>query len=91
MLLRIVVALGGLTLLGTGIGILTSDGCESVMWGSRGRTGVGNFTATCLDAVSSGAMSQGVAGFLAIAAGITILVLALVGPIIAAVRDRSAA
>ncbi|MCL1593746.1 MAG: hypothetical protein M3132_05270 [Actinomycetia bacterium] len=89
MLLRIVLALGGLTLLGTGIGILFSDTCEAVLWGSRGRTGVGNFTATCQDVVSSGTMSSGVAAFIAIAAGIAVLVLVAIGPILANARDRS--
>ncbi len=89
MLLRIVVALGGLTLIGSGIGILISDSCEAVLWGSRGRPGAGNFTATCQNVVSTGTMSQGIAGFVAIAFGVAILALVAIAPRLANRRARS--
>ncbi len=82
MLLRLVVALGGITFLATGIGILLSDSCRSVTWGSRGAERAGNFTATCQDAFVEGAMSQGAAGVLAMAAGL-LLVLSVSVPLLA--------
>ncbi len=72
-LLRVAVAIGGLTFLVTGIGVLLSDGCRSVTWGSRGNARAGNFTAVCHDSVVAGGMSQGLAGLIAIAAGIVIV------------------
>ncbi len=36
MLLRLVLALGGITFVVTGLRILLSDSCNSVTWGSRG-------------------------------------------------------
>ncbi len=75
LLLRIVVAMGGLTFLATGIGIFLSDRCRSVTWGSRGGNRVGNFTATCWDAVAEGGMSQGAAGLISVTAGFLILVM----------------
>ena len=82
MLLRLVVALGGITFLATGIGILLSDSCRSVTWGSRGAERAGNFTATCQDVFVEGAMSQGAAGVLAMAAGL-LLVLSVSVPLLA--------
>lgn len=72
-LLRVVVAIGGLTFIATGVGVFLSDTCQSVTWGSRGREHAGNFTATCHDTVVSGGMSQGIAGLLAVAAGLIIV------------------
>ena len=77
LLLRVVVAIGGLTFIATGIGVFFSDTCQSVAWGSRGREHAGNFTATCHDTVVSGGMSQGVAGMLAVAAGLLIVALVM--------------
>lgn len=74
-LLRVVVAIGGLTFIATGLGIYFSDACQSVTWGSRGKDHAGNFTATCNDMVVNGGMSQGVAGLLAVSAGLFLLVL----------------
>ena len=77
LLLRAVVAIGGLTFVATGIGVFFSDTCQSVTWGSRGREHAGNFTATCHDTVVSGGMSQGVAGMLAVAAGLVLVALVM--------------
>ena len=77
LLLRVVVAIGGLTFIATGIGVFFSDTCQSVTWGSRGREHAGNFTATCHDTVVSGGMSQGVAGMLAVAAGLVLVALVM--------------
>jgi len=74
LLLRVVVAIGGLTFIATGIGVLFSDACQSVAWGSRGREHAGNFTATCHDTVVTGGMSQGIAGMLAVVAGLVIVI-----------------
>ena len=81
MLLRLVVALGGITFLVTGINIYFRDSCNSVTWGSRGVDRAGNFTATCHDAFVEGAMSQGAASFLAVAAGL-LLVLTVSVPLL---------
>ncbi len=78
LLLRVAVAIGGLTFLITGIGVLLSDGCRSVTWGSRGNARAGNFTAVCHDSVVAGGMSQGLAGLIAIAAGIVIVATVMV-------------
>ena len=72
-MLRLVVALGGITFVITGISIFISDSCSSVTWGSRGTERAGNFTATCHNAFVDGSMSQGVAGILAMAAGLVLL------------------
>ncbi len=80
LLLRVVVAIGGLTFLITGIGVLLDDRCTSVTWGSRGGdTRAGNFTAVCHDSVVAGGMSQGVAGLIAITAG-TVIVATVMAP-----------
>ena len=73
LLLRVVIAVGGLTFIATGIGILLSDACHTVTWGSRGREHAGNFTATCHDVVAGGGMSQGLAGLLSVVAGLVII------------------
>jgi hypothetical protein len=86
MLLRLVVALGGITFLATGIGIFLTDSCRSVTWGSRGAERAGNFTATCHDAFVDGAMSQGMAGIVAMTAGL-LLVLTVSVPLL---RSRAA-
>jgi hypothetical protein len=90
LLLRVVVAMGGLTFIATGIGIYVSDTCQTVTWGSRGREHAGNFTATCHDAVVSGGMSQGVAGLLAVTAGV-LLVAAAMAPTLHSRLKRSTA
>ena len=86
MLLRLVVAFGGLTFIVTGIGIFLTDSCRSVTWGSRGNDRAGNFSATCHEAFVDGAMSQGLAGLLAIVAGL-LLVLTVSVPLL---RSRMA-
>ena len=78
MLLRVAVAIGGLTFIATGIGVLLSNGCRSVTWGSRGDVRAGNFTAVCHDSVVAGGMSQGLAGLIAIAAGVIIVATVMV-------------
>jgi hypothetical protein len=75
MLLRLVVALGGITFVATGLSILLTDSCSSVTWGSRGSKRAGNFTATCHDALVDGAMSQGAAGMLATGAGLLLILM----------------
>jgi hypothetical protein len=89
-LLRIAVAVGGLTFLATGLGVLFSDRCRSVTWGSRGDTRAGNFTAVCHDSVVAGGMSQGVAGIIAIAAGLAIVTMVMVPSLVPSVRRRRA-
>ena len=86
MLLRLVVALGGITFVATGISILFTDSCKSVTWGSHGIERAGNFTATCHKAFIDGAMSQGVAGLMAMVAGF-LLVLTVSLPLL---RGRAA-
>lgn len=88
MLLRVVVAIGGLTFIATGIGILFSDTCKSVTWGSRGREHAGNFTATCNDIVVNGGMSQGVAAMLAATAGVLIVVLVMLPSLAPRLAER---
>lgn len=73
MLLRLVVALGGLTFAATGISIFLSNTCNSVTWGSRGSDRAGNFSATCHETFVEGAMSQGAAGTLAMLAGVVLV------------------
>jgi len=89
LLLRVVVAMGGVTFIATGIGIYFSDTCQTVTWGSRGREHAGNFTATCHDAVVSGGMSQGVAGLLAVTAGVLILTAMMLPSLRSRVTQRS--
>ena len=89
LLLRVVVAIGGLTFIATGIGVFFSDTCQSVTWGSRGREHAGNFTATCHDTVVSGGMSQGVAGMLAVAAGLLIVALVMLPSLRPSFTQRS--
>ncbi len=88
LVLRVVVAIGGLTFVTTGIGIFFSDTCQSVTWGSRGRPRAGNFTATCNEAVVSGGMSQGVAGLIAVSAGLVLLALVTLPTLRLALRER---
>ncbi|MEN8239285.1 MAG: hypothetical protein ABFR53_08810 [Actinomycetota bacterium] len=77
LLLRAFVAIGGLTFIATGVGIFWRETCQSVTWGSRGREHAGNFTATCHDTVVNGGMSQGVAGLIAVAAGLAIVLVVM--------------
>ena len=88
-LLRVVVAIGGLTFIATGIGVLFSDACQSVAWGSRGREHAGNFTATCHDTVVTGGMSQGFGGMLAVAAGVAIVMVVILPSLLASHTQRS--
>ena len=87
MLLRLVVALGGITFVATGISILYTDSCDSVTWGSRWTERAGNFTATCHDAFVDGSMRQGAAGMLAMAAGM-LLILTVSVPLLASRASR---
>jgi hypothetical protein len=86
MLLRLVVALGGITFVATSLSILLRDSCNSVTWGSRGSQRAGNFTATCHDVLVDGAMSQGAAGMLAMSA-VLLLILMVSVPML---RSRAA-
>jgi len=81
MLLRLVVVLGGITFVVTGISVFLTDSCNSVTWGTRGSERAGNFTATCQDVLVDGAMSQGTAGVLAVAAGL-LLILTVSAPLL---------
>ena len=78
-LLRVVIALGGLSFIVTGIALMLSSGCRSVVWGPAGSDRAGTFTATCHDLVVEGGMSQGMASLVSIAAG-TVLVVAVAAP-----------
>jgi len=89
LLLRVVVAIGGLTFIATGIGVLFSDACQSVAWGSRGREHAGNFTATCHDTVVNGGMSQGIAGMLAVVAGLIIVIFVMLPSLYPRFTQRS--
>ena len=73
MLLRLVLALGGITFVVTGLRILLSDSCNSVTWGSRGTPRGGIFSAICHEAIADGARSQGAAGILALIAGVLLI------------------
>lgn len=75
MLLRAVIALGGLSFIATGIGIALSKSCRTVVWGPTGSERAGNLSATCHDLVVQGAMSQGVAAAISVAAGLLLLAL----------------
>lgn len=75
MLLRAVLALGGLSFIATGIGIAFWKSCRTVVWGPTGSERGGNLSATCHDLVVQGAMSQGVAAAVSVAAGLLLLVL----------------
>lgn len=90
MLLRLVVALGGITFVATGISILFTDSCKSVTWGSRDIERAGNFTATCHEAFIDGAMSQGVAGLMAMVAGFLLVLTASLPPSRSRSRTRQA-
>lgn len=75
MLLRAVLALGGLSFVATGVGIALSRSCRTVVWGPSGSDRAGNLSATCHDLVVQGAMSQGVAATISVAAGLLLLAL----------------
>ena len=75
MLLRAVLALGGLSFVVTGVGIALSRSCRTVVWGSSGSDRAGNLSATCHDLVVQGGMSQGVAAGISVAAGLLLLAL----------------
>lgn len=87
MLLRVAIALGGLSFIVTGVALMLSTSCRSVVWGSAGSDRAGTFTATCHDLVVEGGMSQGMASLVSIVAG-TVLVAAIAVP---ALRKRLAA
>ena len=78
-LLRVAIALGGLSFVVTGIALMLSSGCRSVVWGPAGSDRAGTFTATCHDLVVEGGMSQGMASLVSIVAG-TILVVSVAAP-----------
>ncbi len=88
MLLRVAVAVGALTFFVTGINVLFRDDCRSVTWGSRGGTRAGNFTAVCHDSVVAGGMSQGLAGLIAIAAGMVLIVTVMAPQVLAGAGFR---
>ena len=75
LLLRVAVAVGGLSFLATGVGIMLSKTCRSVVWGPAGSDRAGNLTATCHDLVIQGSMSQGIAAAVSFAAGLTLFAL----------------
>lgn len=87
MILRVVVALGGLTFIASGVAVLLSDGCRSVVWGPNGSDRAGRFSATCVEAVGVG-MPQAAAATIAIGMGAVLLVCTLV-PLL--IRRRVAA
>jgi hypothetical protein len=77
MIFRVVVALGGLTFVASGLAVLLSDSCHSVVWGPDGSERAGRFSATCVEAVGVG-MPQVTAGAIAIGIGALLLVFSLV-------------
>jgi len=77
MIFRVIIALGGLTFVASGIAISMSEGCRSVIWGDGGSERAGRFSATCIEIADAG-MSPAVAATLAIALGMAIILLALV-------------
>ena len=87
MLLRAVVAAGGLTFIATGFGVLLSNSCRTVVWGSSGSERAGNFTATCHDAAVTGGMSQGVAALISFLAGTALLLLVFLPAYLAKRRE----
>ena len=88
LLLRVAVAVGGLSFVATGLGILFSKTCRSVVWGPTGSERAGNLSATCHDLVIQGSMSQGIAAAISLTAGITLLAL-LALPALRRRPDRS--
>ena len=74
MIVRVALALGGLTFVLTGIAVLTSNSCRSVIWGQGGSDKAGRFSATCADALIDGGMAQSTAGAIAIAAGLALII-----------------
>lgn len=89
MLLRAVVAAGGLTFIATGFGVLFSTTCRTVVWGPAGSDRAGNFTATCHDAAITGGMSQGIAALLSFAAGTALIALVVIPAWLARRRGES--
>ena len=87
MLLRAVVAAGGLTFIATGLGVLFSQTCRTVVWGPAGSDRAGNFTATCHDAAVAGGMSQGLAALISFLAGTALLLLVFLPGYIARRRE----
>jgi hypothetical protein len=88
MIVRVVVALGGLTFFASGIAVLLSDTCQSVVWGPGGSERAGRFSATCVAAAGTG-MPQMTAAAIAIGVGSVLLVCSLV-PLIMLRRSESA-
>jgi hypothetical protein len=87
MIFRVVVALGGLTFIASGVTVLLSDTCQSVVWGPSGSDRAGRFSATCVDAVGAG-MPQVTAAAIAIGLGSVLLVCTVV-PVIMRRRSES--
>lgn len=77
MVVRAILALGGMSFLVSGIAISLSDSCQSVVWGDAGNDRAGRFSATCVQALDQG-MSQAMAASAAIAIGMAILLVAIV-------------
>ncbi len=77
MILRVLVALGGLAFISSGVAVLLSDTCNSVVWGSGGGTRAGRFSATCVEAIDVG-MPQVTAATIAIGIGALLLVFSVV-------------
>jgi hypothetical protein len=81
MLLRLVLALGGVSFLAAGIGIFFTDSCNSITWGSRGSERAGSFTATRRDVFVDDGMSRGAAGIMAMAAGLLLVLTVSASPL----------
>jgi hypothetical protein len=89
MIVRVALALGGLTFVLTGIAVLTSDACRSVIWGQNGSDRAGRFSATCADVLTDGGMAQSTAGAIAIAAGFALIIAVTLDLVTAKYRSRT--
>ena len=89
MIVRVALALGGLTFVLSGIAVLTSDSCRSVIWGQSGSDRAGRFSATCAAVLTDGGMAQTTAGAIAIAAGLALIIAVTLDLATAKYRSRT--
>ena len=89
MIVRFALAIGGLTLVVTGVAVLSSETCRSVIWGQGGSDRAGRFSATCADVLTDGGMAQSTAGAIAIAAGLAMVFAVTVDLVTAKYRSHT--
>jgi len=71
----ILLGLGGLTFVLSGLDVLTSSACNQVTWGRQGGR-YQSIAVTCWDAATEGSMDGNIAGALMVVAGIAIIAFA---------------